>query len=158
MDIIQEQQIRYDAVLICGLTNRSGDLSVSEQVSTLQNASGLRNIKGFGHEASNSGMIKSFIEHNPNIPVVLFSAGCDRSDVVLSCRNVNRNRVYLIQPWAPNQDRQSYFGGLNMPKNHIYVGDGGSSGLGINGATRCPKGMRHWDSLPKIGGMVLRMN
>jgi GNAT superfamily N-acetyltransferase len=36
------------------------------------------------------------------------------------------------------------------------VGKSSSTGFGIKGATPCPEGMGHWESLPAIGGMVLK--
>jgi hypothetical protein len=154
LDIIREQQVRYDAVLIGGLDTRPGDKSISDQVSLLQSSSGLSNIKGFRFNESDIN-IKKFIESNPNLPIVLFSKGCERTHMVLTCKGVNPNRVFVIQPWTGNKNSMSYYNNLPISKNHIYVGDGVSSGLGINGATRCPKGMGHWESLPKIGGMIL---
>jgi hypothetical protein len=77
--------------------------------------------------------------------------------VVLSCKGINRNKVFLIQPWAGNEDMVTYYNGLKIPKNQIYVGKSSSAGNGISGATRCPEGMTHWGSLPAIGGVVLKM-
>jgi hypothetical protein len=162
--ILTEQQLRniinnqggYDGILIGGLDYRKGDKSLPEQVSILQNASGLSNIKGFGYKAPNSDISK-FIMDNPNIPVVMFSAGCHKADVVLRSKGVNPNKVYLVQPYAASSRSMSYFNDLSMPKEHIYVGSSSSSGFGIQGATSCPKGMGHWESLPKIGGKVITM-
>ena len=162
--IITEQQLRnivnnqggYSGILIGGLDYRNGDKTLPEQVSILQNASGLSNIKGFGYNSSDMEISK-FITDNPNLPIVLFSAGCHKADVVLRSKGVNPNRVYLVQPYAANPRSMSYFNNLNMPKQHIYVGTSSSSGFGIVGATPCPKGMSQWDSLPKIGGMVITM-
>ena len=156
LDIIKEQQIKYNAILIGGLEHRSGDKSISEQVSILQNASGLQNIKGFSHNAPDKCII-DFLKMNPTLPVVLFSKGCERTHTILNCKGVNSNRVFVIQPWAGSQNSMSYYNNLSIPKNHIYVGGGPSTGLGIKGSTRCPQGMGHWESLPKIGGMVLNI-
>ncbi len=155
LDIIKEQQVRYSAVLIGGLDTRKGDKSLSEQISLLQDSSGLNNIKGFRFNESDVN-IKKFVESNPNLPIVLFSKGCERTHIILSCKGVNPNRVFVIQPWAGSENSISYYNNLSIPKNHIYVGSSSSTGFGINGATRCPKGMGHWESLPKIGGIVLK--
>ena len=154
LDIISEQQIRYDAILIGGLDTRKTDKSLTEQISLLQNASGLKNIKGFRFNDSDDN-ITTFIKNNKNLPVVLFSKGCERTHTILNCKGVNPNRVFVIQPWAGSENSMSYYNNLSIPKNHIYVGGSPSTGLGIKGSTRCPQGMGHWESLPKIGGMVL---
>ena len=167
--ILTEQQLKTivktqqkGAILIGGLDNRKDkngnliDKTIGEQVSLLQSASGLNNIIGFRYNASDDE-IKKTIESNPNFPVVLFSAGCQKADVVLNTNGVNPNKVFLIQPWAASKKRMDYYNGLRMPKNHIYVGKSASTGNGIRGATRCPEGMGHWESLPAIGGMVLKL-
>jgi hypothetical protein len=166
--ILTEQQLKTivktqqkGAILIGGLDNRKDkkgnliDKTIGEQVSLLQSASGLNNIIGFRYNASDDE-IKKTIESNPNFPVVLFSKGCERTHLVLSCKGVNRNKVFVIQPWAGNEGMMSYYNRLDMPKNQIYVGKSASTGNGISGATRCPEGMGHWESLPAIGGMVLK--
>ena len=77
--------------------------------------------------------IKKTIEANPNFPVVLFSKGCERTHLVLSCKGVNRNKVFVIQPWVGNEGMMSYYNKLNIPKNQIYVGKSSSAGNGIGG-------------------------
>ncbi len=167
--VISEQQLKTivktqqkGVILIGGLDNRKDkngkliDKTIGEQVSLLQSASGLNNIIGFRYNASDDE-IKKTIETNPNFPVILFSKGCERTHLVLSCKGVNRNKVFVIQPWAGNEGMMSYYNRLDIPKNQIYVGKSASTGNGINGATRCPEGMGHWESLPSIGGMVLKL-
>jgi hypothetical protein len=166
--IITEQQLRTiikgqqkGVILIGGLDNRMKngvliDKTLSEQISLLQSASGISNIIGLRYNASD-GEIKKTISDNPNFPVVLFSKGCEKAHVVLSCKGINRNKIFLIQPWAGNEDMITYYNGLKIPKNQIYVGKSSSAGNGISGATRCPEGMSHWGSLPAIGGMVLKL-
>jgi hypothetical protein len=167
--VISEQQLKTivknqqkGAILIGGLDNRrdkkTGELidkTIGEQISLLQSASGLNNIIGLRYSTSDDD-IKKTVEGNPNFPVVLFSKGCERTHLVLSCKGVNRNKVFVIQPWAGNEGMMSYYNKLNIPKNQIYVGKSSSTGNGIGGATRCPEGMGHWESLPAIGGMVLK--
>lgn len=166
--IITEQQLRTiikgqqkGAILIGGLDNRMKngvliDKTLSEQISLLQSASGISNIIGLRYSASD-GEIKKTIESNPNFPVVLFSKGCEKAHVVLKTNGVKTNKVFLIQPWAGNEDMITYYNGLKIPKNQIYVGKSSSAGNGVSGATRCPEGMTHWGSLPAIGGMVLKL-
>jgi hypothetical protein len=96
--ILTEQQLKTivktqqkGAILIGGLDNRKDkkgnliDKTIGEQVSLLQSASGLNNIIGFRYNASDDE-IKKTIESNPNFPVVLFSKGCERTHLVLSCK------------------------------------------------------------------------
>jgi hypothetical protein len=156
--IINNQQ-KYSAVLIGGLDNRKDskgnliDKTISEQVSLLERSSGLNNIMGFRFNAS-SNELKTFIEGYPNLSVVMFSKGCERAHEVLSFSGVDPNNVFVIQPWAGNG--AGYYNRLSMPKGNIYVGKSSSTGFGIKGATPCPEGMGHWESLPAIGGMVLK--
>ena len=166
--ILTEQQLKSiiknqqkGAILIGGKDDRMKngvliDKTLSEQISLLQSASGLNNIIGLRYSTSDESIKKTILE-NPNFPVVLFSAGCENAHVVLSCKGINRNKVFLIQPWASSSNSISYYNGLKIPKNQIYVGKSSSAGNGISGATRCPEGMTHWGSLPAIGGMVLKL-
>lgn len=156
---IINNQKRYSAVLIGGLDNRKDDKgnlidkTISQQISLLEGASGLNNIMGFRFNAS-SNELKTFIESHPGLPIVMFSKGCERAHEVLSFSGVDPSKVFVIQPWAGNGG--GYYNRLSMPKGNIYVGKSSSTGFGIKGATPCPEGMGHWESLPKIGGMVLK--
>ena len=165
--VISEQQLRTiikgqqkGAILIGGKDDRKKngvliDKTLSEQISLLQSASGINNIIGLRYGTSEESIKKTILD-NPNFPVVLFSAGCEKAHVVLNTKGVNPNKVFLIQPWAGSQRSIGYYNKLNIPKNQIYVGKSSSAGNGISGATRCPEGMTHWGSLPAIGGMVLK--
>lgn len=168
--LISEQQLKSiikgqqkGAILIGGLDNRRDkktggliDKTIDEQVSLLQSASEINNIIGLRYSTSDESIKKTILD-NPNFPVVLFSKGCERANVVLNTNGVKPNKVFLIQPWAGNEVMMSYYNGLKIPKNQIYVGKSSSTGNGISGATRCPEGMTHWGSLPAIGGMVLKL-
>jgi hypothetical protein len=167
--LISEQQLKSivksqqkGAILIGGLDDRTDkdgkliDKTIDQQISLLKTASGFSNIIGLRYSTSDGDIMKTIL-NNPNFPIVLFSAGCQKADVVLNTNGVNPNKVFLIQPWAASKKRMDYYNGLRMPKNHIYVGKSASTGNGISGATRCPEGMSHWGSLPAIGGMVLKL-
>ena len=167
--IITEQQLKSiiknqqkGAILIGGLDDRTDkdgkliDKTIDQQISLLKTASGFSNIIGLRYSTSDGDIMKTIL-NNPNFPIVLFSAGCQKADVVLNTKGVNPNKVFLIQPWAASKKRMDYYNGLSMPKNQIYVGKFSSTGNGIRGATRCPEGMDHWGSLPAIGGMVLKL-
>jgi len=167
--IITEQQLRSiiknqqkGAILIGGLDDRTDkdgkliDKTIDQQISLLKSASGFSNIIGLRYSTSDGDIMKTIL-NNPNFPIVLFSAGCQKADVVLNTKGVNPNKVFLIQPWAASKKRMDYYNGLSIPKNQIYVGKFSSTGNGIRGATRCPEGMGHWESLPAIGGMVLKL-
>ena len=167
--LISEQQFKSivknqqkGAILIGGLDDRTDkdgkliDKTIDQQISLLKTASGFSNIIGLRYSTSDGDIMKTIL-NNPNFPIVLFSAGCQKADVVLNTKGVNPNKVFLIQPWAASKKRMDYYNGLSMPKNHIYVGKSASTGNGISGSTRCPEGMDHWGSLPAIGGMVLKL-
>ena len=167
--LISEQQFKSivknqqkGAILIGGLDDRTDkdgkliDKTIDQQISLLKSASGFSNIIGLRYSTSDGDIMKTIL-NNPNFPIVLFSAGCQKADVVLNTKGVNPNKVFLIQPWAASKKRMDYYNGLSIPKNQIYVGKFASTGNGIRGATRCPEGMSHWDSLPAIGGMVLKL-
>ncbi len=142
----------YSCVLIGGLDNRPGDKSLSWQVDQLHNATGYDNIKGFRYTVDSSTLVE-FFNQNPKIPVFLFSKGCEKVNEVLKC-NVNRNKIYVIEPWCGSSSSMSFFNSVasKIPSNHIFVGGNTSRGGGINGAVSS-KAKSHWDAIASVGQM-----
>ena len=142
----------YSCVLIGGLDNRPGDKSLSWQVDQLRNATGYDNIKGFRYTVDGSTLVE-FFNQNPKIPVFLFSKGCEKVNEVLKC-NVNRNKIYVIEPWCGSSNSMSFFNNVasKIPSYHIFVGGNSSRGGGINGAVSS-KSKSHWGAIASVGQM-----
>jgi len=142
----------YSCALIGGFDDRPGynDKSLSWQVNQLQQSSGFNNIKGFRYNVDTETLI-SFFNENPNIPVFMFSKGCEKINDVLRCK-VNKNRIYIIEPWVGSSRSLDFFNGASskIPSKHIFVGGNASRGHGINGASSS-NAKTHWDALASVG-------
>jgi hypothetical protein len=143
----------YSCVLIGGLDTRPGDKPLSWQVEQLRNATGYDNIKGFRFTVDGT-TLKGFFNENPNIPVFLFSKGCERVNEVLKC-NVDRTKIYVIEPWCGSSNSMNFFNNVSskIPSNHIFVGGNSSRGGGINGAVSS-ESKSHWGAIASVGQMV----
>lgn len=143
------------AVLVGGLNYRPGDKSTSEQTSILSNAIG-QPVKGFNYNDSNDNILR-YLESNPGIPVYLFSKGCEKAFVLSNSSYVNKNQLYIIEPFAINKGTKNI---VNMavnngvPARNVYVGKNSSRGYGVVNGTSDSNAKRHWDAISSVGDMV----
>ena len=143
------------AVLVGGLNYRPGDKSTSEQTSILSNAIG-QPVKGFDFNDSDNNILK-YLESNPGIPVFLFSAGCKKAFVLSNSSYVNKNQLYIIEPFAIDKGTKNI---VNMavnngvPARNVYVGKNSSRGYGVINGTSDSNAKRHWDAISSVGDMV----
>ena len=143
------------AVLVGGLNYRPGDKSTSEQTSILSNAIG-QPVKGFDFNDSNDNILR-YLESNPGIPVFLFSKGCEKAFVLSNSSYVNKNQLYIIEPFAIDKGTKNI---VNMavnngvPARNVYVGKNSSRGYGVVNGTSDSNAKRHWDAISSVGDMV----
>ena len=143
------------AVLVGGLNYRPGDKSTSEQTSILSNAIG-QPVKGFDYNDSNDNILR-YLESNPGIPVFLFSKGCEKAFVLSNSSYVNKNQLYIIEPFAIDKGTKNI---VNMavnngvPARNVYVGKNSSRGYGVVNGTSDSNAKRHWDAISSVGDMV----
>ena len=143
------------AVLVGGLNYRPGDKSTSEQTSILSNAIG-QPVKGFNYNDSNDNILR-YLESNPGIPVFLFSKGCEKAFVLSNSSYVNKNQLYIIEPFAIDKGTKNI---VNMavnngvPARNVYVGKNSSRGYGVVNGTSDSNAKRHWDAISSVGDMV----
>ena len=143
------------AVLVGGLNYRPGDKSTSEQTSILSNAIG-QPVKGFNYNDSNDNILR-YLESNPGIPVFLFSKGCEKAFVLSNSSYVNKNKLYIIEPFAIDKGTKNI---VNMavnngvPARNVYVGKNSSRGYGVINGTSDSNAKRHWDAISSVGDMV----
>ena len=143
------------AVLVGGLNYRPGDKSTSEQTSILSNAIG-QPVKGFDFNDSDNNILK-YLESNPGIPVFLFSKGCEKAFVLSNSSYVNKNQLYIIEPFAIDKGTKNM---VNMavnngvPARNVYVGKNSSRGYGVVNGTSDSNAKRHWDAISSVGDMV----
>lgn len=143
------------AVLVGGLNYRPGDKSTSEQTSILSNSIG-QPVKGFNYNDSNDNILR-YLESNPGIPVFLFSKGCEKAFVLSNSSYVNKNQLYIIEPFAIDKGTKNI---VNMavnngvPARNVYVGKNSSRGYGVVNGTSDSNAKRHWDAISSVGDMV----
>ena len=169
MGLLSEQTVQvnkpkkvvdYNVVLVGGLENRTHDKPLSKQISLLSQGLGIdeRKIKGFHHYDSTSDVVK-FIQSNPGIKVFLFSWGCQKAGDISTIQNLKKEKVYIIEPFAPKGVNESVSTAISngVPKKNVFYGEDrnlkpGSFGKGIGGT---PSGSPdHFGALITVGDMV----
>lgn len=144
------------AVLVGGLNYRSGDKSTSEQASMLSGAIGM-SVKGFDYNADN-GSILAFMKANQGAPIFLFSAGCNKALMLSKSEYVDKNKLFIIEPYASSANVKAIVSGAvnnGVPASHVFVGGNSSRGLGaVSGASKS-NAKSHWDAIASVGKMVM---
>lgn len=143
-------------VLVGGLNYRSGDKSTSEQASMLSSAIGM-SVKGFDYNADN-GSILAFMKANQGAPIFLFSAGCNKALMLSKSEYVDKNKLFIIEPYATSANVRAIVSGAvnnGVPASHVFVGGNSSRGLGaVSGASKS-NAKSHWDAIASVGKMVM---
>lgn len=160
--IINELQFRtlmgksdsiYDAVLVGGLDNRAGDKSIDVQVDLLKKGlGGNKNVKGFRYNTPSSSIV-TFLKSNRGIPVYLFSAGCRMSDEIANAMGSDKNKLYIIEPFAAgkitkNKVRNAV--GMGVPPSNVFVGNSIGRGKGIVDGASPSGSSSHWGALTSV--------
>lgn len=126
---------KYDAIFVGGLEdaiNQNGQLGI------LKNGLGEKNIASFKYNSSTSE-INKVLESNPKIPIFLFSAGCTKAKDLVSNKNVDLNKLYIIEPygvWKVAADIVKFAVASGVPPQNVFyhtVRD--SKGKEIQGAS-----------------------
>ena len=149
----------YNAILVAGLNNRPGDKSTAEQVSLLQSGLGPKNIKGFDWNTE-TATILSFLKSNPGLPVFLFSAGCKQAGYISDSPYVNKNKLYVIEPYhSGGETSKSVQKAVKdgVPANHIFVGPNSSRGLGVVDGASDSNSDSHWNALVSVSSKVKQL-
>ena len=149
-------------LLLGGLDNRNGDLSITEQVELLERGvSNSLNVEGFRYNDI-TGIINRINNSEKEMYVVLFSAGCSKSKDVaqeLINKEYNLNYMFIVEPYGKSSTTsQSVKDAVSMgvPSKNVMVGNSQSTGLDIiDNATSTPScSPTHWCSLIEIGEVI----
>lgn len=147
----------YDAVLVGGLDYRNGDLDIDSQVKLLKRGLGSdKKIKGFRYSTPTYSIL-SFMKNNPGIPVYLFSAGCKKSEELARDNNVNKNELYIIEPYAAGKiTKYNVRAAVNLgvPASNVFVGNSVGRGQGIVNGANSSMASSHWNALTTVGQMT----
>jgi hypothetical protein len=156
MGLITESEGSYDAVLVGGLDYRSSDFPIDQQVELLKKGFGSdKNIKGFRYNASTSDVL-NFMSQNPGIPVFLFSAGCTKASDLSKSPNVDKEKLYIIEPYAVSETTKSIVRlavANGVPSSNVYVGGSQGRGQGIVDGSSSSNSSSHFGALTSVGSM-----
>ena len=156
------------AVLVGGLDYRPGDLKIDKQIELLNAGLGknIAEIKGFPYNTKTQ-VILDFLKTTHGIQVFLFSAGCSKALSITNSGFVDKNKIYVIEPYGVSKPRPA--GSIKktydtktiiqeavkagLPASNVFVGSSAPRGFGIvNGASNSnAKG--HWAALTSVGAM-----
>lgn len=146
----------FAAILVGGLTYRSGDKSTSTQAEMLKSGLGMANIKSFDWDASTESVL-TFLSEHPKTPVFLFSAGCKKAEALSKSNDVDIKKLYIIEPFYEpgGETARSVKAAVSngVPSKNVFVGKNASRGSGIVSGTSSSNGSDHWDALVSVGRM-----
>lgn len=164
--LITESQLKYitendsgtgvDAVLVGGLDYRSSDYPISQQVELLKKGFGTnKNVKGFRYNTPTSEIL-NFLNKNPKVPVFLFSAGCTKAKELSNSSNVDKDKLFIIEPFASSQKTKNIVQSAvnnGVPSKNVFVGGSSGRGSGVVSGSSSSNSSSHWGSLSKVGSM-----
>ena len=145
----------YDVILMGGLDTRKGDKNIEEQVNLLKKNTNKKNIIGFRYNDILG--VKKILEKQPNIIVVLFSAGASYSSTISKLMTY-KNKLFIVEPYASSSNvKKSVKDALSIgvPNKNLITGNSSSRGNGIiEQSTKTPKGLGHWEALEFAGNLI----
>lgn len=158
MNIIKEStEGSYDAVLVGGLDYRSSDYPISQQVDILKKGLGSnKNVKGFRYNTPTSEILK-FLKMNPKILVFLFSAGCVKALELSGSPHVDKNKLYIIEPYAASEKTKNIVKSAvsnGVPASNVFVGSSAGRGEGVVSGASDSGSSSHWGALTKVGARM----
>jgi len=156
----------YDAILVGGLDYRMEevktkdgkikkvliDKTIDEQLAIFQQGFGGGKVKAFRYNVPFE-TIMTYLKSSPKIPIFLFSAGCNFADELITSELVDKNKIYIIEPFNKGgrlnkSVSNAISNGLN-PRN-IFVKKGSPGrGYGFSGASDSGASS-HWDALRTV--------
>jgi hypothetical protein len=156
MGLIIESEGSYDAVLVGGLDYRSSDQPIDQQVELVKKGlGGDKRVKGFRYNASTSEVL-NFMGGNPGIPVFLFSAGCTKAYDLSKSPNVDKDKLYIIEPYAVSETTKSIVNSAvsnGVPASNVFVGGSQGRGKGVVDGASDSKSSSHFGALTTVGSM-----
>ena len=154
--ITEESQNSFDAVLVGGLDYRPSDYQISKQVELLKNGLGAnKNVKGFRYNDSTSDIL-NFLEQNLGIMIFLFSKGCDKAYDISKNNSVDKNKLFIIEPFAASQNTKEIVQRAvsnGVPASNVFVGDSSGRGQGVVNGESSSQSNSHWGALTNVGRM-----
>jgi hypothetical protein len=145
-----------DAILIGGLDYRDGDLDIDTQVKKFEANSNKKNVKGFRYNTPTSTIL-NFLKSNPNVPVYMFSAGCTKSNDISQSPYVDKNKIFIIEPFASSSTTKQIVQSAvsnGVPAKNVFVGPNSSRGAGVVDGASPSNANTHWDALKQVASIT----
>jgi len=153
----------YEALVISGLDNKDklGYKKQEEQLQLFKDGFGInRNAAILRHNVS-LDTITTFLRNNPNIPVFLFSKGCDRAVEIMNSGLVAPSKLYIIEPYSSgNTAKKAVEDAVRLykvPMKNVFSGGypGTGSLINVNGQkpielTAAMGRTSHWAALTTV--------
>lgn len=144
-----ENDTNVDVIFVAGITD---NIPFENQVNAFKESyTPNAIIKSFRYEASNLPAIREVLKLNPKIPIFLFSAGCQRITGLIDDPNLDKTKVFLIEPYTVyTTGRQNMESAIDkgVPSKNLFVGPVPDRGSNVNrDTTKVPSGTGHLDAL-----------
>jgi hypothetical protein len=111
-----------------------------------------KQVLGFSYTDLN-GLLNA-IKKNPDVPVVLFSAGAANSSTISNAMS-NKSNLYIVEPFNGRSKSVANAVSSGVPSKNVYIGPVRARGLGIvQGATSIPSGLNHFQALKYVGSLL----
>lgn len=149
-------------LLLGGLDDRGGDLSISQQVKLLEEGtSNSMKVVGFRH-FEDEALVKSIKQSTKQMYVVLFSSSARYSQVIgklFSEKGYNLKNIFIVEPYGKSKAVTSLVNQaveMGVPSSNVIVGKTESTGLDIvKNATPVPECTpTHWCGLGEVGKII----
>ena len=158
---------QYNAILVGGLDNRTGDKTIDQQVALLKKGIGEdKKVKGFRYNTPTTEII-NFLKQNPKTAVFTFSAGCNKAyDLSLDKTIIDVQKFFIIEPYASSTNTKTIVNNAvtknGIPAQNVYVdtseGRGGGIVVGASSSDSREAGQsymeQHFNSLATVGAKV----
>lgn len=152
---IQSDTNKVDVIFVGGLEKV---ISYKEQVRSLKSGFGNNcNVLQFRHKSSTNKIVEAIVK-NPNVPVILFSAGCNKAIelIVLPC--VNKKLIFLVEPYSPNQRLSEALVINKFPARNVFVGPTPARGSRLIGNGTPMYSKSHLDALRIAATLIKTKN
>jgi hypothetical protein len=143
-----ESKTGIEVIFVAGLTD---GISFASQVNTFKSGYGTSaKVESFSWDTDPANISK-VLAANPKIPIFLFSAGCTQVTRLLDNPNVDKNKIFLVEPYTvytSNRTRMESAIDSGIPSRNVFVGPVSARGSNINrDTTKVPAGTGHSGAL-----------
>jgi hypothetical protein len=143
-----ESKTGIEVIFVAGLTD---GINFATQVNTFKSGYGTSvKVESFKWDTDPAN-INKVLASNPKIPIFLFSAGCTQVTRLLDNPNVDKTKIFLVEPYTvytANRTRMESAIDNGIPSRNVFVGPVSARGSNINrDTTKVPNEILHLGAL-----------